>query len=487
MRTALAAFTLTLVLLFAGTAQASYCNNHPTSPRCTTPPNTTISAVTDNDSATLVDEDGNGSEAVSVSFSGTNTPSSFTCSVSGATTIANTSCSSPWQATVNVGSNTVTVTACNSAGCDATPASNTFTMQAGSPPPPPADRLEYTTRTDHTGYSDLSGATLQTNTQYCVTLKDAADVVAPVNFYLDGTFMRTENTSPWDATNTFSTGACGTMTFSSGSHTISATWPNGGNTADTFSVAGPLPQCSDGIDNADPEDTLIDYPADPGCSSSTDNDETDVPSGSVPWGPSGSWRLVFEDDFTQDPTGAVDSTKWTNSGWNNCTTSIADGAPDGGRALDMFLPVTADNNGCQITSRFSFTYGAIEARVYFPMTPDGRAANHAGWWTYGNTASSGEIDVMESGWCFIHNGSGGNATQGSVAGTWVGAWHTFTASWEPDGNVTIWWDGQVACHASNLGWDNQPIKIWFNHFIQPGYNLYAPAHMWAKYARIWQR
>jgi hypothetical protein len=35
----------------------------------------------------------------------------------------------------------------------------------------------------------------------------------------------------------------------------------------------PLPQCSDGVDNDG--DTLIDYPSDPGCTSTSDNDETD--------------------------------------------------------------------------------------------------------------------------------------------------------------------------------------------------------------------
>lgn len=43
--------------------------------------------------------------------------------------------------------------------------------------------------------------------------------------------------------------------------------------------AAPAAQCSDGVDNADPEDTLIDFGTgptnDPGCSSSSDNDETD--------------------------------------------------------------------------------------------------------------------------------------------------------------------------------------------------------------------
>jgi len=39
----------------------------------------------------------------------------------------------------------------------------------------------------------------------------------------------------------------------------------------------PPPQCSDGIDNSDPEDTLVDFPTDPGCSSTTDDDETNPP------------------------------------------------------------------------------------------------------------------------------------------------------------------------------------------------------------------
>jgi F5/8 type C domain/PKD domain len=38
----------------------------------------------------------------------------------------------------------------------------------------------------------------------------------------------------------------------------------------------PPPQCSDGVDNADPEDALVDL-ADPGCAGAADDDETDPP------------------------------------------------------------------------------------------------------------------------------------------------------------------------------------------------------------------
>ena len=37
------------------------------------------------------------------------------------------------------------------------------------------------------------------------------------------------------------------------------------------------PQCSDEVDNADLEDTIVDYPIDPGCESLADNDEKDEP------------------------------------------------------------------------------------------------------------------------------------------------------------------------------------------------------------------
>jgi hypothetical protein len=40
----------------------------------------------------------------------------------------------------------------------------------------------------------------------------------------------------------------------------------------------PLPQCSDGVDNNDPEDALVDFPADPGCESADDPSEVDDPA-----------------------------------------------------------------------------------------------------------------------------------------------------------------------------------------------------------------
>lgn len=56
-----------------------------------------------------------------------------------------------------------------------------------------------------------------------------------------------------------------------GSYSIAPSWGPGTD----LCVAAPGPECSNGVDDADPEDLTADYPWDPGCSSPTDDDETD--------------------------------------------------------------------------------------------------------------------------------------------------------------------------------------------------------------------
>ncbi|MBW2978381.1 hypothetical protein KY331_06050 [Candidatus Woesearchaeota archaeon] len=71
----------------------------------------------------------------------------------------------------------------------------------------------------------------------------------------------------------------------------------GGETTITCPVDCPIYQCNDGVDNDG--DNLTDYPADPGCSSSEDDDETD---------PSGPVEVLF-DDFEDG-----NLVEWTLSG-----------------------------------------------------------------------------------------------------------------------------------------------------------------------------
>jgi hypothetical protein len=92
----------------------------------------------------------------------------------------------------------------------------------------------------------------------------------------------------------------------------------------SFTVGGApgLPECSDGVDNGDPEDSIADYPADPGCSDANDDDETD---GGGP-GPGGPDKPLFVTvvgfgTVTSNPAGI--SCSGTVSG-NTCSAGYAD-------------------------------------------------------------------------------------------------------------------------------------------------------------------
>lgn len=120
-----------------------------------------------------------------------------------------------------------------------------------------------------------NGATVSGTISETATASDNVGVTR-VEFLRDGTLYATDTTTPYSA-------SFDTTTVTNGSHTLGARAFDAANNVGTATnvtvtvsnIAPPTPQCSDGVDNTDPEDTLIDYPADPGCTSATDNDETD--------------------------------------------------------------------------------------------------------------------------------------------------------------------------------------------------------------------
>ncbi len=99
------------------------------------------------------------------------------------------------------------------------------------------------------------------------------DIDAFTNQGNDKTF--TENN--WSATHTFA--ESGPYSLFVQVHHASQKGKGEGSDFSTIQidiVIPPLTQCNDGIDNADPEDTLVDL-QDPGCTDASDNDETNTP------------------------------------------------------------------------------------------------------------------------------------------------------------------------------------------------------------------
>lgn len=117
-----------------------------------------------------------------------------------------------------------------------------------------------------------NGATVSGTVPVTVTATDNIGVTR-VEFVRDGTLFATDTTSPYST-------SLNTTTVANGSHTLGArAFDAAGNigtatniTVTVNNVAPPPPQCSDLIDND--ADGKIDL-ADPGCSSASDDDETD--------------------------------------------------------------------------------------------------------------------------------------------------------------------------------------------------------------------
>jgi beta-glucanase (GH16 family) len=138
---------------------------------------------------------------------------------------------------------------------------------------------------------------------------------------------------------------------------------------------------------------------------------------------------------------------------------------------------------------FQFTYGYIEARIFFPSAPDGSVANWPGLMTTGqNWPTTGENDIAEGlgGQIQYHFHSPSGAPGGSAGGNYAGGWHTFAAYWEA-GVVTYYYDGiQVGKITSGITSASMYIVI-NNSQGQYGGATVVPADMLVKYIRIWQQ
>jgi len=252
-----------------------------------------------------------------------------------------------------------------------------------------------------------------------------------------------------------------------------------------------------------------------------------VPSGPsgpmVPTGDSGTWNLIFDDEFNGSSLNTADwSTGWFGSG----ITAGVDGTGepecyDPSHVVEangeLDLNFTQGSETCEgvtqpytsgiVTSdnKFSFSYGFIEVRAWLPTMPNGQAGDWPGVWLAGQDwPEDGEIDLAEGlggSVCAHWHGPTGNGTgygpggTGCPSGTYTGGWHTFAADWEP-GIVTWYYDGKdIGCIASTgsaCGNPNNdstitssPMYIIFGLGSNAG-SEYAPTSQRMDYVRVWQ-
>jgi len=223
-----------------------------------------------------------------------------------------------------------------------------------------------------------------------------------------------------------------------------------------------------------------------------------------PTGIPGNWHPAWSDDFSGS---SLDTSKWS-TGWfgggvtvpvNSYEQECYDPSQVTVSGGDLNLTAIAkaqtvngttypDTSGMVTTmGKFSFTYGAVEARINLSGT-NGKVDNWPAFWADGTGTwpMTGELDVMEGlgGNAAFHFHSPAGGPGGDVAGNFTG-WHTYAADWQP-GVVTYYYDGQEVGQITT-GITSSPMYLILNYAVGgAGGRVVTPSTMQVDYVRVWQ-
>ena len=233
------------------------------------------------------------------------------------------------------------------------------------------------------------------------------------------------------------------------------------------------------------------------------------PSGeAAPTGIPGTWNLVFSDEFEGT---ALNLAKWQpnwlgpnnaaiTEGVNGAEQNCIDPALSTVSGGNLHLRIISQTTTCAGVSqpyraalvnsngRFSFTYGAFEARMFLPAAPDGEIANWPAFWSTGQDHPvTGEIDVMEGlgGRASWHYHYSGGAPGAYPPGDFTG-WHTFAANWQP-GRIDFYYDG-VPVGSQTTGVVNSPHFLILDNVVSAsvGGSTVPNVDVLVDYARVWK-
>jgi beta-glucanase (GH16 family) len=271
----------------------------------------------------------------------------------------------------------------------------------------------------------------------------------------------------------------------------------------------PPSACADGLDND--SDGLTDYPADPGCTSASDADETDpVTGGTEPAPIAGQgYHEAFRDNFNTLDRSVWDDHIWYDDApspmWTGFQESDANGVLHLRSRSDWTYPGCSSNcwpinTVTTQTSGKTFTQGYFETRLKYDYAGD--AAWPAFWlYSYRHATSpsyprpnpvcaqmglsdalcvAAELDVLDNGgwpselYVGEHRDSGGYSAypdslrppenwfdQGIRLGD---DWHTYSMLWTGS-TVTWYFDGQQVASVATFDTTNQPMFLLLQNWV----------------------
>jgi beta-glucanase (GH16 family) len=149
--------------------------------------------------------------------------------------------------------------------------------------------------------------------------------------------------------------------------------------------------------------------------------------------------------------------------------------------------VSTDPNG-GAKPGFQFSYGVTEARVFFPGSSGTRCYNWPAWWTTGQSwPTTGENDIAEvltGDMTVNYHSSSGAHNQGTVPGSWCGAFHTYGLNRQPN-RSDVYFDGKLV---KSYATDDKgaPHYLILNVGHDADYPMYGTAgQVKADYVRAW--
>ena len=172
-----------------------------------------------------------------------------------------------------------------------------------------------------------------------------------------------------------------------------------------------------------------------------------VTTSTNPVGPTGTWNLVFNDEF---PGTSLNTSNWTalqGASINNVSTSASAVSVSGGYLRIGYTGAVNSNPASGYAGPSSGPVlpangSCVEASINFP-----NGNNWSAWWTDAtNWPSGGEIDIAEilgGSLTALNYHSPSGANNGPTpGGNWYGGFHTYTAV-RTSNSASVWWDGTL--------------------------------------------